>query len=49
MKIADNNTEIKVDKKCIGRFKSVEEMASAKTNLLMDSMKGLDLSFLRRK
>jgi hypothetical protein len=49
MKIADKNTEIKAEQKRTGRFKSVEEMANAKTKLLMDSMKGLDLSLLQRK
>ncbi|MDZ7898367.1 MAG: hypothetical protein U5N85_10145 [Arcicella sp.] len=49
MKIADKNTEIKAEKKRTGRFKSAEEMANFKTQLLMDSLKGVDLSSLQRK
>jgi hypothetical protein len=49
MKIADKNTEIKAEKKRIGSFNSAEEMANAKTKIFMDSIKGLDLSFLQRK
>jgi hypothetical protein len=49
MKIDDKNTEIKAEKKRIGRFKSVEEMANAKTKIFMDSIKGLDPSVFQRK
>ena len=49
MKIADKNTQIKSEEKRIGRFKSAEEMANAKTKIFMDLIKGHDLSFLPRK
>ena len=49
MNIADKNTDIKAEKKRTGRFKSVEEMANAKTKLLMDLIKGHESSLLERK
>lgn len=49
MKIEDKNIDIKAEQKRTGRFKSVEEMANAKTKLLMDLIKGHESSLLQRK